>query len=663
MKWYQNNYRRHLLDMHIEDQNADFMQKFDPDEYYRLLEKSNVQCVMIYFVSHVGLCYYPSSCGKTHAAFVKEDKMKRLIENCRRGGINVVGYYSLIFNNREARVHPEWNMRDENGKTSMELGKRAGLLCPNNPDYREFVGEQIKEISNYAKLDGIFFDMPFFPMQCRCESCRKRYLAETGNVDMPKFDSHSEGIKEYVLTLQRWITDFCDFVAKKARKYLGENVSVEFNNAGVIACYWGAGSSEGISDLADYAGGDVYEDIYAQSFLCKYYYESTRNQPFEYMTSRCPVLQDHTLNKSEYTLKTELSIIRAHHGATLFIDAVDPDGGIDERVYERIGRLYAEQIPLEKYYKGDMLADVAVFFDSGIQFSSADYGFTNKICAMKAVKTLVERHVPVSVISNGHVGDLKRFKCVVLPALESYGNKEIEKFIDYAEQGGNLFVDSVSETRIIERLLNTRRGGFIGSDYLYVAPNKNSERLFEYFNGKYPMPVKYKIPVLEVEDDSEVMATVTLPATDPADSKNFASIHSNPPWERTEVPAVIRKKCGKGKIIWCAAALETEDNSVYGDVFKNLISSLIDDEYSVTTDASANVETVTFKDGDKYTVYLTSLSGDDKCVYPFTVSVKTQKPAVSVIDLETGEETDFEYKDGRVIIKGEMTLFRFYSIK
>ena len=54
--WYQKNYRRNLVDMHIEDWDESFLSEFDPEEYVRMLKRANVTCAMVYANSHVGLC-------------------------------------------------------------------------------------------------------------------------------------------------------------------------------------------------------------------------------------------------------------------------------------------------------------------------------------------------------------------------------------------------------------------------------------------------------------------------------------------------------------------------------------------------------------------------------------------------------------------------------
>ena len=68
-KWYQDKFRRTLLDMHIEDWNPEFMRQFDPEVYFRALQKAEITAPMIYVQSHVGLCYWPTKSGVMHKGF------------------------------------------------------------------------------------------------------------------------------------------------------------------------------------------------------------------------------------------------------------------------------------------------------------------------------------------------------------------------------------------------------------------------------------------------------------------------------------------------------------------------------------------------------------------------------------------------------------------
>lgn len=183
--WFENSFRRHLLDMHIADwQDGVFLSEFSPEAYYENLKRARIKSAMIYFQSHVGYCYYPTKTGVMHSAFRdRPNALKELIDRCRAGGIDVVAYYSINYNTLESKRHPEWAAQRDSGVTeSQEMfsGGRYGICCPNNPGYFQFVLDQVSEMLSYAEVDGIFFDMPFWQFPCRCRHCRERYRAEYG---------------------------------------------------------------------------------------------------------------------------------------------------------------------------------------------------------------------------------------------------------------------------------------------------------------------------------------------------------------------------------------------------------------------------------------------------------------------------------------------------
>lgn len=121
MQWYQKRFRRNLVDMHIEDWNDEFLSKFDPEEYVEHLKIGHINAPMLYLQSHVGLCYWPTKSGKMHNALIGcEDKMKRVERLCHANGMDVIAYYSLIYNNWAHEHHPEWRIVDMKGRNTLE---------------------------------------------------------------------------------------------------------------------------------------------------------------------------------------------------------------------------------------------------------------------------------------------------------------------------------------------------------------------------------------------------------------------------------------------------------------------------------------------------------------------------------------------------------------
>ncbi len=658
MEWYSNIYRRHLMDMHIDDWDESFLSEFSPETYVENLKKAKINYAMLYLQSHAGLCYFPTKVGTMHKSFEKEpDKMKRLCDLCHENGIKVVGYYSLIYNTREHDNHPEWRLITENGKSNRANGlntndldmtfaspkvARYGHLCPNNEGYRQFVRTQIDEMAEYFDLDGFFFDMPYWPYSeyCHCDTCKKKYFDMFGE-EIPK------GIKYGTPELERlvkvktdWMTEFIQGITAYIKeKY--PKISVEHNYASSIAAGSDLGCGKGVRDACDYVGGDLYGDLYYHSFACKYFYSETKNQPFENMISRCkPGLRVHTVTRSLDQMKTNIALAMAHHGSTMMIDAIDPVGTMDGRVYDTMGKAFEMQIPYEKYFTGKPIADVGIFYDRTDRtiYHKGNGYIDNRQSCIEAAKTLIANHVMCSCIGHNPIGG---YKAVIAPQVH---NVDTDEFVKFVEDGGTLIFTGTKNAELIKNLLGADVKEMLNEDIIYLAPKGNAD--FLYFNEKYPLP--YEGCGSQIENcKGEVLATVTLPYTRP-DEVRFASIHSNPPGIKTDIPAIVKNKVGKGTVIWMAVDIEEVDTEEYRQIFMNLISPYID--RTVTSDAPEKAEITLFEDEKNMLLHTVVLDESIKSepIKSFNVSVKTEKKPEKVLLLPEEKNIEFEYADGKV---------------
>jgi len=306
-----------------------------------------------------------------------------------------------------------------------------------------------------------------------------------------------------------------------------------------------------------------------------------------------------------------------HNGASLVIDAIDPVGTMDKRVYERIGKVFEKQIPYEKYMdKGEMIGKVGVYFDSTTQFSQSDAPI-NKECAIRAVRTLIENHIPVRVLANG-VKDLSKYDMIVAPALFSFQNPDLLSLVDYVKKGGTLYLSGESDERLIKEFFGGEITGktygdseftrvYKGYDEVqaYVAPTEGGEDIFGEFNFDYPLPVSYKLPVM-TGAKGDVLATITLPFSDPDDNTNFSSIHSNPPDKKTDIPAMILANYGKGKVLWSGACVECDERENFKTLFMQIVQKFV--SLDIVLSASKYVECVSFLDGEDTYINLFDLN-------------------------------------------------------
>lgn len=676
--WYSDLYRRHLCDMHIDDWDDAFLKEFSPETYVNALQTAGINYAMLYLQSHVGLCYYPTKTGVMHRSFIgREDAMRRTAELCHEKGIRVCGYYSLIYNTREHDRHPEWRMLTEKGVSRREDGGEAddlafaskkngryGLCCLNDREYTQFVFDQIDEMLDYFELDALFFDMPFWPHTCYCEKCKARWAKEVGG-EIPL--KTAAGSPAYLLLndkkyewMGKWIQEIAAYV--KSRR---PDLPVEFNFAGGISWNSSNGCGLEVNNASDYTGGDLYGSILHHSFTCKFYKNVTRSQPFEYMFSRCkPALRSHTLTKTLDEMKTAVSLVAAHHGATLLIDAIDPVGTMDRRIYERMGEVFGFQKPYEPYFRGEMAEDVGIYYGIKSKFDPTKENRTSVTCGVSTAQTLVRHHIPFGVTGIWH--GLAPYKAIIAPVLSAAEEADNARLCAYVKDGGVLYLSGAGNAKLVEELTGGKVTGRMENSNLYIAPKEEYRPCFGDFNAKYPLPWDGTAPMLEDVAAEDVAATFTFPYTGRGELA-FASIHSDPPGKPTQIPAVVVRRYGKGTVIWSAVALENGETEEYGDVMWNLVSASAGlKEPSFRSDAPENVELTLFEsDGEKLlSALVLTDAATSHPVSPFTVEVKSAAQPKAVTLLPENTPVEFTCTDGYVKFKArKLHIFDMYRLE
>ena len=671
--WFSDCYRRNLVDMHIADWDDRFLSEFSPKAYFENLKRAHIEAPMLYLQSHIGHCYYPTKVGHTHRSLTgREDLIRQLVALCKKGGMHPVGYYSLIYNTDAEDEHPEWGLiSGADGKTERQRQNRGrwgryGHVCPNKPEYRAFVTAQIQEIADYFRdedgallLDGMFYDMTFWPGICRCPHCRKRYAADTGNAPetMPvDVDFKNPAFVDFLHLRERWMGEFARFVTDTTKACM-PGVSVEHNYAHAVASDSSLiGSTELVNDACDYTGGDLYGSLYNHSFTAKYYYGVTKNQPFEYMTCRCDAsLGVHTISKSDEHLAVEILLTAAHHGASFVIDGIDPVGTLNPKVYERIGRVFEKQMPYEPYFRGKLLADVGVYYPTSGRYNTDGQNFTAKTGAVRLTQTFIEHHIPTAVLSN-RTENLNDYRAIFAPAVIGLPDGRAEALIEYVRNGGSLYFSGVGEPALLKAFFGAEKERFTDENAVYLAPSAEIADGFGEFNAKYPLPTERSLPVLKLPDNSgaRVLATMTLPYTGPKDER-FASIHLDPPGVPTDIPAVLETAYGKGRVLWSAAPLELADRYAQVCAVMSLFRRVIGEEtLSVSADAPKQVELVTFRDGEETLLSAVDLLCTEELlpIRDFTVRVKCDRPPEKVVRLASAdtpsESLPFTYENGVV---------------
>jgi len=352
-------YSRILVDNHITEENPLFMTKFDPAQYAVMIKKSQVDSSMIYACCHNGNCYYPTKVGHMHSNLNGRDIFGETVDLVRNEGIIPIAYYTVVFHNDAAKNHPDWRQKDCNDSNH---GGRFWYCCPNNSEYFKFVKAQLAEIISYP-VSGVFVDITFWPIVCFCDSCKEKYRHET-NKDIPCIVDWSdpEWVK-FQRSRERWLNEFAQEITLSVRKQKPD-ISIVHQFSPVLHGWYFAQNSL-FAQASDYSSGDFYGGKNQQRLATKVFSAFSKNIPYEFMTARCVNLNDHTSTKSEEEMTCSAATTYANGGATFFIDAINPDGTLNPRVYDRLGKVNNRlQVFKEKLrdLKPKLCADVGLYF-------------------------------------------------------------------------------------------------------------------------------------------------------------------------------------------------------------------------------------------------------------------------------------------------------------
>jgi hypothetical protein len=673
IQWPGGVYRRVLVDTHVPDWDPHLLANFDAAEYVQTIAQAGFQSVMQYAKSHVGLCLWRTQLGPLHANMKGRDYFGEVMKECRRSGLHTVAYYSLIFDIWAFDHYPDWRILPEDGLDQILEG-RPGVVCPNSP-YRERALGELRELVGNYDFEGIFLDMTFWPYVCYCPYCSERFRKEY-NAEPPRIVNWDDPTwRMFQKAREQWLLEFAMLVTKTIKKVRPITVNHQYST---IFHNWKLAVPLELRDASDYVAGDFYGGPTQYSLVCKAYHGLTGLRPFEFMTSRTTTLQDFETIKPFNELLTSSCVATLHSAANLTIDSFNPDGTLNAAVYKYLGQQNAKRAPYEPFLGGDMLADVAIYYDKESMYDPAENGVhvaeakgqtPHLSGVVGTARILREAHIPYGLVTNVNLDKLSDFRAVIVPNVLEMTENQAAQFRVFVEKGGVLYASGPSSLNrfdpagprfLLEDVLGVRFKGTIGTSWTYLSPQDIDVK-----QSIWPQDaLSFPGPMIQAETlaGAQVLATVTLPFVDPkvGNSINvrFAQIWNNPPALTTGTsPGIVIHSFGQGKAIWIAAPIEAGDHSVNAHVISSLLRRLLPGPYHFEVDTHPSVEMTLFHQAEKRRLLVCLLNIEWQLVpirlgATVRVHVPSGRSATSVFGLPERKEIQFkrtgEYMEFRV---------------
>ena len=111
------NFRQIHLDFHTSEAIAGIGSKFDKKQFQEALKAGHVNSITLFSKCHHGWAYHPSKANEIHPG-LDFDLLKAQIEAAHEIGVNTPVYISAGLDEKMARRHPEWLIRNKDESTT-----------------------------------------------------------------------------------------------------------------------------------------------------------------------------------------------------------------------------------------------------------------------------------------------------------------------------------------------------------------------------------------------------------------------------------------------------------------------------------------------------------------------------------------------------------------
>ncbi len=419
-------YRQIHLDFHTSEHIPGIGSAFDPDDFVGTLKAAHVDSVTIFAKCHHGWSYYPTKVGAPHPELTR-DLMGEMVTALSAADIECPIYISVQWDERNARIHPEWRARSAT-KNRFDPGQlEAGwhTLCLNHKAYRDELLEHAREVARNYETQGLFFDIILTP-DCVCAECLAS-MAEHG------LDPENPADR---LKNDEWVNE-------RFRSETTEALRAEFPG---LRIFYNCGHihKQGAKRFANYShleleslptGGWGYDH-----FPSSARYAATLGMDFLGQTGKFHTSWGEFGGfKHPDALEYEAAQMVALGAKCLVGDQLHPDGAINPDTYASIAPAYARIEKLEPFLEAaKQVSEVAIM--------SAEYfhpvGARNNHSDDGAAQMLLELKRPFDVIDPS--ATFENYRVLILPDEIPVEGEMAARLQAFVAQGGKLLLSGTS---------------------------------------------------------------------------------------------------------------------------------------------------------------------------------------------------------------------------
>lgn len=430
-------FRQVHLDFHTSEEIDGISREFSREQFQSCLKAGHIDSITLFSKCHHGWAYHPSKANETHPN-LHFDLLGAQIEAAHEIGVKTPVYISAGLDEKMARRHPEWLIRNEDETiawtpTFSQPGYHR--FCFNTP-YLDYLINQVEEVVENYDADGIFLDIVGV-IPCYCQYCI-RDMREEGLDPYDRENAYRYAVKTYLNYTHR--------VREAVDKYK-PGLPV-FHNAGHIQCgrrdFAYANTHLELESLP--TGGWGYDH-----FPLSAAYARTLDMDFLGMTGKFHgTWGEFGGFKHPNALRYETALSVANGAKCSIGDQLHPLGKMENATYKLIGAAYAEIEAKEPWLDNvESVADIAILSQEAIfghmNPGKCPPGRTSWMGMTGASRILLEGKYLFDVLDCD--GDFDKYKLIIMPDDEIIDELVEEKLRLFVENGGKILATGESALR------------------------------------------------------------------------------------------------------------------------------------------------------------------------------------------------------------------------
>ena len=561
-----NQYRGYIVDHHSPDPPALTYAKFDPEQWLRMYDTGQLDHVWVFCKGHHGETYYPSKVGHMQPG-LKVDFVQAAVDGLRKRGIAFHAYYCIGFDDWAPIHHPDWANIGEDGKPRRVEAAYGQWhwTCVNTP-YRKYVLDQLTEIVEGYRPDGIFLDIMGQPL-CYCPACAKLYQQRYGHA-IPKGEEAAKSWREtdeflYQTTQLTMIQDIVGRV-----RSLGSNAAITLNGGHIDF-------RKEVLDLLDY----TFAEPFAGNYLSAMFARGTGKLP-----QIGPGNVARVYDPSPVTIfQAQAAMIAAQNCRPfMYSETMNQEGVLDGLWFRTMGQAFHDVAEIQPHLRQrDPVPCVAIVYSEKTRFHDRsdlrglkkvrDRGawFDHRSALRGAMEAGVQWQLPCDVFPDcNFAGDrLHAYQAMVLPEVTCLSAAEASAIEKWVRGGGVLIASGLTSLYDADgaKMQNFSLASLFGCDYVAIEDRYLANTWGSYLQrGGDPIwkdlpdtTLAVEAPYIEVKAraGADVLATHILPAVQWHEDKDnddqaWVNWDPPPPGEVSHHPALIRNRIGKGQVVY-----------------------------------------------------------------------------------------------------------------